>query len=340
MEVPRSIRAQVVMKKEVTPGVDVFAGTYTAADIIPVIAESIRFTPPSNEIENTMTAGLMGRVSSIIGAQTARVDFDMWFRGAGAAYDDSPEVVPNIDRPLRATRNGRTFTNPPPASPSSLVYQQTDTEESFTVYLVQDVPGGNARSIQMVGCIGTHSWSISVGGGMRWSFSLLGQLEEIADIAYVNGTLVLTPGYPTFKFANFQIGATNYAPRFRDISFTQGQTVVYVPSENAVNGIAGAAVMDRNPRLNFDPEVDREANSGWWVALRDGAPLKDCTFQVGNTTVAWNQCKVRFGATGGAQLQIVQQGLSVRDGILTTPTQALATITSANDDYSYLFDNV
>jgi hypothetical protein len=339
MEVPRQIRAQVVVKKEVTPGTDVFAGTYTAADIIPVIADSIRYTPPSNETENTMTAGLMGRAPSIMGAQTARVDFDMWFRGAGAAYDDSPEVVPNIDRPLRATRLGRTFTNPPPASPSSLTYQQTDTEESFTVYLVQDVPGGNARSIQMTGCIGTHSWSATVGMGWRWSFSLSGQLEEIADIPYVNGTLVLTPGYPRLVGANFQIGATNYAPRFQNISFNQGQTVVYVPSENAVNGIAGSAVMDRNPRIQFDPEVDREALSGWYTAINTGL-LKDLTFQIGNTGVPWNQCKVRFGASAGAQVQIVQQGLGVRDGILTLPTTALATITSANDDYSYLLDNV
>jgi hypothetical protein len=339
MEVPRQIRAQVVMKKEVTPGTDVFAGTYTAADIIPVIADSIRFTPPSNETENTMTSGLMGRAPSIMSAQTARVDFDMWFRGAGAAYDDSPEVVPNIDRPLRATRMGRTFTNPPPATPSSLVYQPTDTEESFTLYLVQDVPGGAARSIQMTGCVGTHSWSATVGMGWRWSFSISGQLEEIADITYVNGTLVLTPGYPTFKNAQFQIGATNYAPCFRDVSFTQGQTVVFVPCENAVNGIAGAAVMDRNPRITFDPQVDREALSGWYTAINTGL-LKDCTFQVGSTAVAWNQGKIRFGATGGAQLQIVQQGLGVRDGILTLPTTALATLSSANDDFSYLFDNV
>jgi hypothetical protein len=339
MQVPRQIRQQIAMKVETTPGTDIFAGTYTAADIIPVITDSIRFTPPSNETENTMTSGLMGRAPSIMGAQTARVDFDMWFRGAGAAYDDTPEVVPNIDRPLRCCRLGRTFTNPPPASPTSLVYAQTDTEENFTVYVIQDVPGGNARSIQMTGCVGSHSWAITVGGGMRWSFSISGQLEEITDIPYVNGTLVLTPGYPTFKGANFQIGTTNYAPCFRDISFNQGQTVVFVPCENAVNGIAGAAVMDRNPRLTFDPQLDRESLSGWYTAINTGL-LKDCTFQIGNTAVPWNQCKVRFGAAAGAQLQIVQQGLGVRDGILTLPTTGLATLSSANDDYSYLFDNV
>src|SRR5262245_40769981 len=262
MNVPRQIKGQVAMKVESTPGVDIFAGTYTTGDIIPVIADSIRFSQDPNEIQNLMTAGLMGRAPSIIGAMTARVDFDMWFRGSGAAYDDSPAVVPEIDRPLRACRLGRTFTNPPPASPSSLTYQQTDTEETFTVYVIQDIPGGNARSIQMVGCMGTHSWSITAGGGMRFSFSIAGQLEEVADISYVAGTLTLTPAYPTLKSAAFQVGAANYAPRFRDISFQQNQTVIFVPSENAVGAVAGAAVMDRNPRITFDPEADREANSG------------------------------------------------------------------------------
>jgi hypothetical protein len=340
MEIPRQIRAQVVMRKEVTPGVDPMVGTYTAADIVQAIATSIRYSPPSNEVENTMTAGLMGRVPSILGAQTGGVSFDMWFRGAGAAYDDTPEVVPNIDRPLRATRNGRTFTNPPPASPSSLVYQPSDTEESFTVYLVQDVPGGLAHSIQLTGCVGTHSFRVTAGSGMLWSFTLLGQVEDMADIPYVPGTLITTPGYPRLVSANFQIGATNYAPRFRDLTFNVNQAVVYVPSENAVNGVAGSAVMDRNPRINFDPEVDRQANSLWWVALRDGAPLKDCTFQVGSPTVPWNQIKLRFGASGGAQLQVVSQGLDSRDGILTLPTTLLATLSAGNDDYSYLLDNV
>ena len=337
MNVPRVIRGQVAMKVESSPGVDIFAGTYTSADIIQVIADSIRFTQDPNEIPNTMTAGNMGRAPSILGPLTARVDFDCWFRGAGAAYDDSPEVVPGIDRPLRACRMGRAFSNAG-LSNASLVYQQTDTEESFTVYVVEDVPSGNARSYQLVGCMGTHTWSISAGGGMRFSFSIYGQLEEIADISYVAGSIVLTPAYPTLKSAAFQIGAANYAPRFRDISWQQNQTVVPVPSENAVGAVAGFAVMDRNPRLTFDPEVDREANSGWWTALSTGAPLKDVTFTMG-TSGGWNQLKFKVGAAAGNQGQVVSQGLSSRDGIVTAPTVVLATISAGNDDYSYTFDN-
>jgi len=178
---------------------------------------------------------------------------------------------------------------------------------------------------------------------MRFDFTIFGALEEMADISYVAGTLTNTPAYPTFKSAAFQIGSANYAPRFRDISFTQNATVRPVPAPNASSGVAGFATMDREPRLTFDPEMDRQANSGWWAMLRDGAPMNDCTFKVGvaGGSPGWNQIKMRFPSNGSsAQLQLTSQTRSSRDGLVTLPSTLLATLATGNDDFSYLLDNV
>ncbi len=330
---PKQIKLQVVMKAETTAGVDVLGGSYTTGDVLNVIGDSVRFTQDPNEIQNLMTAGNLGRAPSILGKLTARVDFGMWIRGKGAAYSTS--ALPEVDMPLRACGLVRAVGGTSGAE--TVTYTPTNTEEVFTVYVVQDVPGGNALSAQMVGCLGTCRLSGRAGEGVRADFSLLGALEERADITYVSGALAITPAYPTLKSAAFQIGSTNYAPRIANVGFDLGNTVAPIESINAAGAVAGFKIFDRNPRLSIDPEADREATSTWWAQLRDGAPMNDCTFQVG--TALYNRLKFRFASNGtGAQLQAVAQSIAARDGLTILPTILLATIASGNDDYSLLFD--
>src|ERR1051325_5491852 len=104
---PKSIKAHLVMRAESTAGVDPMAGTYTVADIIPVDADSLSFTQDPNEVENKMTAGLMGRAPSVIGKLTGMIEASMVFRGAGVTY--SASVKPEIDMILRASGHSAVF---------------------------------------------------------------------------------------------------------------------------------------------------------------------------------------------------------------------------------------
>jgi hypothetical protein len=332
------LEKQVVMKAEATAGVDVLADVYVAADIMEADARSIRVTNDPNEIENLVLKGNLGRSPSLKGPRVARIDFRMPIRGVvgGAEYDDTPETVSPLDRPLRACRLGRTFTNPGIAN-SAVLYKPTSTGETFTVYVVNPVPGGNATSRQFVGCQGTFRIVGVAGEGMFAEFSLVGSFEEEKDIAFVPGVLALTPAYPTFVSAAFQIGSGNYAPRIRTTTFDAGQRVGRLPSINAATGVGGFKVVDRRPTLVIDPEVDREANSGWYAAFRDGAPLKDCTFQLGQTH--GNRVKFQFGADGTTpNLQVIGHDLESRDELAAFRVTLLPTIGAGNDDWALNFD--
>ncbi|HJR01839.1 MAG TPA: hypothetical protein VKA83_09420 [Methylomirabilota bacterium] len=334
---PKQLRLVVAMKPESVAGTDVLSDTYVSTDVIPVIQDSVRWTQDQNEIQNMMTSGRMGRAPSILGKLTARLDFDMYIRGKGAAY--SASLKPELDLPLRGCGLGVTssFTG----GSEFYQYQPSDTEEVMTVYVVQEIPGQVSNlAIQMVGCLATGRMVARAGEPMRASFSFVGQLEERKDITpggFTTGQLNLSPGFPTMKAAAFQYGG--YAPRIANIGFDLGNTCNPIESINAAGGVAGFKIFDRNPRLQIDPELDRETASSWWAKLRDSNPLDDCTFQLGTTQ--YNRMKFRFGANGGAgdaQLQLVRQALGARDGLSIWQSEFLATISLGNDDYSLRFD--
>jgi hypothetical protein len=332
--IPRQMRTQVVMKPETTAGGDIFSGTYLTTDVLPTISDSVRFTQDPNEIENLMTAGNMGRLSSVLGPLTARVDFAMYLRGKGSAYASGNR--PEWDLPMRGCRHSSTVDATP--GTETVTYQPTDTEELMTIYVVVDVPGGAALSAQIVGAIGTVRFSGRAGEMVRADFSFMGALQERADITYVNGTLAPTPQFPTLKSAVFQIGSTNYAPRISEIAFDVGNRIVPIPSINSAQGVVGHTVIDRRPEFQIDPEADREANSGWWTALSTGAPLKDLSFDLGATQYNRVRFRASANATPGSTVQVVGQSFGSRTGIMALPTRLLATIDSANNDYAIVAD--
>lgn len=334
---PLESRKLVAMKEEATAGTDVFGGTYVAGDVQRCDYRSIRVSHDPNEIENLVTMGFLGRAPSLKGPRLARVDFRMPLRGmpGGGFYDDTPELVPEWDRVLQACAMARTFTNPG-VSGSSIKYQPNATEKTYTVYVVQDVPGGNAYSRQLVGCVGTHRITGRAGEGAFLEASLVGSWEEDADITLVTGTLALTPQYPTLIGALFQIGGSNYAAKVRSFEINAGNRPGPFREINAATGVRGFKIVDRHPTFSFVCEVDREASAGFYAAFRDST-LQDCTFQLG--TAALNRIKFRWGADGTtAQLQLTGLQIDAEEDVSVFRVDALGTLTAGYDEYSYLAD--
>jgi hypothetical protein len=328
---PKSIKAHLVMRAESTSGVDPMAGTYTVADIIPVDADSLSFTQDPNEIENKMTAGLMGRAPSILGKLTGMIEGSMFFRGAGVTY--SASVKPEIDMILRASGHSAVFDT---SGGAKWTYQPSEVDATYTAYIV--VPMGSGASGFSRRLLGAQVSSLSMqtvaGEGLRIGFRIMGALDNSnADITFVSGT-VSSVVPPVTKGAAFvQDDGSGYSPRIRSLGFDAGLTVQYIDSINAVGAVAGAMRFDRNPTLTIDPEADLESNTGWWAMLRDGSPMSFVTFNVGNT--AFNRLLFKFGANGTDRiLQLVKQGLTIRNGLMALPSTFRATLLTAGSDYS------
>lgn len=314
----------VAMKVEATYGTDVFAGTYTAADVVP----AYNIQPDSNiqEIPNTMASGDIGRLPSVIGQESAQVSFTCWLRGAGSAY--AAGVKPETDRALRgcALIGTGSFTT----GAEKWTYQP-GTPESYTIYLV--APAG--RTLKMVGCFGTVRLQMAAGGQCVATFTYSGKLGGIADVTYVAGAVSGTPQYPVMKSSPFQIGATPYQPRVANVGLDLGNTVTPVPSIGDSVGLAGYFISDRNPRINVDPEIDTVASFDWYAAWRNGT-LQKLLWQTGITQ--YNRVKYNVSPAAAAQGQIVNNSWGTRDQLISAPTTFLATIANGSDDLSLVFD--
>jgi len=331
LSAPKGIRGQFVMRVEATSGVDPMAGTYTVADIIPLEWDSLRFTQDANEIQNKMTAGSMGRAPSILGKLTGMIEGSALFRGSSATY--SASVKPEIDMLMRASGHSAVFDT---SGGAKWTYKPSEVDETYSAYLVVPMGSGtSAMSRRLLGAQLTRlRMETEAGIGLRISFAMMGAMDTTnADLTYVPGTISsVTP--PVTKGAAFTIDdGAGYSPRIRRLAFDAGLELQYVDSINAAGGVAGTIRMDRAPSFSIDPEADLEGNSGWWAMLRDGAPMNFCTFQVG--TVALNRLLFRFGANGTDRLlQLVQQGLSIENGLFRFASNFRATINAAGSDYS------
>ena len=161
LAVPSSRKMVVAMKAETAYGVDIFAGSYTAADIVP--AFDIRPSQPPQVIENLSQGGHLGRLPNIVNLPTAQVSFAMNLRGKGVAY--SASTKPESDMPFRACGMSSTFSGGSGAE--IITYIPTDTHESFTIYVIQQ----NGTALKLVGAFGTFSAIAPLGAQRAELFS-------------------------------------------------------------------------------------------------------------------------------------------------------------------------
>jgi hypothetical protein len=320
--VARYRKMVVAMKPEAAYATDVFTGAYLAADVIPCF----NVVPKINlqEIPNLSMAGDLGRLPSIIGQETASVTFSMYLRGKGVAYAGG--VKPEADLPLRGCGLSSVFSGGVGAE--IVTFAPTNTLESMTIYVVQEIEGqANAPALKMTGCFGTVEFVKSAGNVVEMRFTFVGHMEGRVDIAYVAGTPAITPQYPTLKSAGFLYDA--YAPRIGNIGFVLGNTVSPLPSVNAVGGVAGFYISDRNPRISIDPEGDRVAIYDWYTKWKNGNAAS-LAYTVGITQ--YNKAVFTF-----PKALAVDQSYAQRDGLTAFPTALLATIQAGLDDFSIVF---
>jgi hypothetical protein len=326
--VPRKAKQQVVMKVETTYGVDVLNDVYVLTDVIQAVSDSVRYTPTMEEIPNLATAGALGRLPSAIGTRTGVVTFDMVIRGkAGATPWVDPER-PEADLPLRGCGLAATV------AAGKIRYVPTDLHESVTIYIVQEIPGGLAVSAQLLGCCGSVRATGRAGGPMRYTFTFSGTVEEEKDIPYVQPAIKPDPALPTLRAANFELGA--YGPCVDTLSFDMANQTRRVPCANNVSGSSGFMISDREPMVEADPQMDREADSDIWDSMSDADPLKNVSWVLGQTV--GNMVEFHVAADDSPGGQIVAADWTERDGIASRQLRIRATLRNApNTDFAIVY---
>lgn len=335
---PLETERALFMKVESTPGTDVFAGTPLAADIIPVDIGSISIDPEVEEWINRNTMGAAGVMPSSIGAKFVTITWRQALRGKGAAYDDSPLVVPEVDRPVLGCVASRAIDTTAGAetvlyTPGALLSQAT-----YTIYLMQKIPDGSALVVKVKGAVGTFTASGNVGDGpTMMEFRFQGVWDQ-ADHAFVDGTLVGDPRHVFLQSAELQIGSGNYSPAFQSFSFALNNVIARHPNGNAATGYDYLYVVNREPVFTFDPDIDQEAASGFFAGLSAGT-LHDLSLRIvagGN----YNKALLRLNSTGAAGAQVIGPLRPiVRNGISAMEVRLRATIAlGANTEYGLLFD--
>ena len=326
VQVPRKAKQQIVMRAETVFGTDVFNDVYLLTDVMQVVSDSIRYAPEIEEVPNLATAGASGRLPGAIGKKRGTVTFDMVIRGTGSAY--TAGNLPEADLPLRGCGLERILGAT--AGSETVTYKPTDNAESLTIYVVQEIPGGLALSAQLTGCLGTWRATGQAGGPMRYTFTFSGSLEEEKDITYVQPAIRSLPALPTLRDAAFHVNA--WQPCVETLSFDMGNEMGEVPCANDISGVEGYMISNRDPRLEANPNLDRESNSHVWDSLSDGDPLVDTGWVLGQTQYNRVAFQVPQGqiieAPWGERDQIADRTLTVRATLLDAPNTDFAVVYS------------
>src|SRR5262245_20519958 len=329
LAVPREAKCQVAMKAETVRGTDVFAGTYTGTDILN--CDSIRPDTNIELTENRMTAGFLGRAPSGIGAITGTIDFRMLLRGRGAAY--AAGTLPEVSRPFRACMLSETLVTT--AGAESVTYKPTDTEESYTIYFIVEIPGASSYAMPFVGCLGTVDFAGRAGGPAEARFRFTGAVLQPLAVTYVPATLSIGIGFPSFKSAGLQIGPANYAAKVATWSLGMNTTLTPRRSMNASTGLDGFFAGDRAPAFTFDPEVNAVSAYDWFNIMSQGT-LQDLSFKAAIGT-NYNSVFFQMNATGANGLQWTRLGFGARDGLMAHTVQGLPTIVAGQDEFAVVF---
>jgi len=239
-----------------------------------------------NDREDVMTGSLVEAIPAVSRGQIANFDWTVEAKGAGAAYDDSPQVVPEI-HPLLVSA-GLAPTIDASSGTEKVTYALADTGHGSATFWVY--AGG--KRIKISGCRSNLVWAIAAGNLARMRFQVQGIVTDIAEVAQASITYdsVESPALIGLGLALVPSGGSSWTPRFAEAELDLGNEIVRLDDANtATTGIEQFAIADRRPRLRLMARTT-DLTTYPAYALRAARTLHTIDATVGSTQ--YNRIKI------------------------------------------------
>jgi hypothetical protein len=301
-------KTQLAIKLEDEEGT---AETLAAADAI--LHANGKFTPDTPMYQRPMRSSSLSPFSSVPGARSATIEFDIELKGSGAA-GTAPEWA--------AALLGCGFAEDVSAEVSVTYTPASASIGSYTLALYED---GMIHKIW--GARGTVKLVLKNGEPGMLSFSFTG-----ADFSVTDGAMLSEVSYdaakpPAFLAAQFTIDS--YAALLSSLEIDMANSVALRPDANQDSGYMSAVITSRVPVMTFDPEKVLVATYDFYGEIRDGTEGALSTV-VGST--AGNICTIT-----APKVQYTKIDEADRDGIRSLGIDCQLNRDSGDDELSLVF---
>jgi hypothetical protein len=301
-------KTQLAIKLESEEGT---AETLAASDAI--LHANGKFTPDTPMYQRPMRSSSLSPFSSVPGARSATIEFDIELKGSGTA-GTAPEWA--------AALLGCGFAEDVSAGVSVAYTPASASIGSYTLALYED---GMIHKIW--GARGTVKLALKNGEPGMLSFSFKGADFSVADGALLSGVSYDSTKPPAFLSA--QLTIDSYAALLSSLEIDMANALGLRSDANKASGYFSTIISSRVPIMTFDPEKVLVATYDFYGKLRSGAEGALSTV-VGST--AGNICTIT-----APKAQYTKIDEADRDGIRSLGIDCQLNRNSGDDELSLVF---
>jgi hypothetical protein len=301
-------KTQLAIKLESEEGT---AETLAASDAI--LHANGKFTPDTPMYQRPMRSSSLSPFSSVPGARSATIEFDIELKGSGTA-GTAPEWA--------AALLGCGFAEDVSAGVSVAYTPASASIGSYTLALYED---GMIHKIW--GARGTVKLALKNGEPGMLSFSFKGADFSVADGALLSGVSYDSTKPPAFLSA--QLTIDSYAALLSSLEIDMANALGLRSDANKASGYFSTIISSRVPIMTFDPEKVLVATYDFYGKLRSGAEGALSTV-VGST--AGNICTIT-----APKVQYTKIDEADRDGIRSLGIDCQLNRDSGDDELSLVF---
>jgi len=303
-------RALILAKEESTYGED----SVPAADTNAILALNLNVKDAGEKLERNPVMASLGRMGALIGKKWVEITFGVELKGSGTI-----DVAPRTGDLLESCAMLETVN-----VGVSVVYTPVSTSlKSCTIYAYFD---GIVHKI--LGCRGTFEVVAAAGQIVMVNFTIQGLYQAPVDLALPSAVYETTIP-PVFKSAEFTFNAVTTLV-IQQLQVALQNEIVQQEDVNAVHGIKGIAITNRNPIGSFNPEVPAIADYDFhadWVAGEKRA-LSAIVGSVEGNKITVSAPKVTLD----------EMGQGDRNGILIYEVPISLAIDSGDDELELKFE--